>query len=510
MVNVAVREECLKKQRAQFRADNAGKVIAAGNDGSTPLQIEFGTMQSLAKHAAQCRKEFAAALSNPNIPIHDKCPGEVGFLIPGYGHRGCYLQEITPGSTAKTCAPEDYLNRVKAAVSNPFENNTDPDEKCQLYFSLTTKCEAGMTLSDGSRHKAPCQLLDYSRVKAKGVKGKKGCFSENSGACVASCPKVNLTCSDCGEGGKLDTMFGEGDDGIATVSSKMFSGCGAKCTAGYKQKMRAKACGGCDGAAASTTASTTAAPAKTVNKTTAGTGSSASSNMAVLEKQVAAACAGNKPANGTKPHRAAPARSCEKMKALLAEAKKAANAPRTSGKTTAAPGPVDKKAKVRATLKGKRDALKGVFDKFKAKGCGKGAVAKGSEAAGRGRRVAHGTANMTCAELNTAFDANKQEARAVYAKLKAARAACKNANANATRFARESHAGDDADIAALSCNEIDAEIANLKAQASAAGLTLEASTSGGVTTTAIGTTAGGGAVAAGISALVAVAFAQLA
>ena len=97
MVNAAAREECLKKQRAQFRADNAGKVIAGV--GGNPGQIEFGTMNSLAKHAAQCLKEFSTPNSNPKI---SKCPEEMGHLIPGYGYRGCYLQEITPGSTAKT------------------------------------------------------------------------------------------------------------------------------------------------------------------------------------------------------------------------------------------------------------------------------------------------------------------------------------------------------------------------------------------------------------------------
>ena len=156
-----------------------------------------------------------------------------------------------------------------------------------------------------------------------------------------------------------------------------------------------------------------------------------------------------------------------------------------------------------------------MFDKFKAKGCGKGAAAKGSEAAGRSRRAAHGAANMTCDELTTAFNANKLAAKAVYAKLKAARSTCKKVNA--TRFARESHAGDAADIAALSCTELEDEIKTLKTQAAAAGLSLEASTSDDGATTAMATTAPGGdesgaaAAAAGVvSAFVAVPFAQLA
>ena len=129
---------------------------------------------------------------------------------------------------------------------------------------------------------------------------------------------------------------------------------------------------------------------------------------------------------------------------------------------------------------------------------------------------------MTCAELTTAFEANKKEAKAVYATLKAARGTCKNGNATRTRFARESHSA----IAALSCTELEDEISTLKVQASAAGLSFEASTGGentggdgtgdGGGTTATATTAPGGdesgasAAAAGVSALVAVAFAQLA
>ena len=213
--------------------------------------------------------------------------------------------------------------------------------------------------------------------------------------------------------------------------------------------------------------------------------------------------------------------SCTELEDEITTLKTAASAvgqslEASTGKTTAAPGPMNKKAKARATLKGKRDALKGVFDKFKAKGCGKGAAAKGSEAAGRSRRAAHGAANMTCAELTTAFNANKLAAKAVYAKLKAARSTCKKVNA--TRFARASHAvDDDAAIAALSCTELEDEIKTLKTQASAAGLSLEASTSDDGATTAMATTAPGGdesgaaAAAAGVvSAFVAVAFAQLA
>lgn len=154
--------------------------------------------------------------------------------------------------------------------------------------------------------------------------------------------------------------------------------------------------------------------------------------------------------------------------------------------------------------------FRGTFNKFKAKGCGKGAAAKGGEAAGRSRRAAHGAANVTCAELKTAFEANKQEAKAVYAKLKAARRTC--AKVNATRFARESDAvEDDAVIAALSCAELEDEIMTLQTQASAAGLDLEASTGDGSTTAPSGEPAGAAAAAAGVvSALVAAAFAQLA
>ena len=192
------------------------------------------------------------------------------------------------------------------------------------------------------------------------------------------------------------------------------------------------------------------------------------------------------------------------------------NAPRADDKTTAAPSPGNKKEKARATLKAKRDALKGTFGKFTDKGCGKGAAAKGGKVAGRSRRAVDGAANVTCAELTTAFEANKQEARAVYAKLKAARSTC--TKVNATRFARESDAvDDDAVIAGLSCAELEDEIATLKTQASAAGLSLEASIGAdGSTTAAIATTIPGGesagtaAAAAGVvSALVAIAFAQL-
>ena len=179
-------------------------------------------------------------------------------------------------------------------------------------------------------------------------------------------------------------------------------------------------------------------------------------------------------------------------------------------KTTAAAGPRDTKEKARAALQGKRDALKGAFDNFQKK-CGKGAAAKGGEAAGRSRRVAHSAANMTCVELTAAFEDNKKEAKAVYAKLKAARATCKKVTA--TRFARGSHAAaaDDAVIAALSCKELEDEITTLKTQASAAGLSLEASTvDGGATTTAMADGGVAAAAAAGMSTLVAVAFALLA
>ena len=180
----------------------------------------------------------------------------------------------------------------------------------------------------------------------------------------------------------------------------------------------------------------------------------------------------------------------------------------------------EKKAKAKGTLKLKGAALKGAFDKFKAKGCaaaGKGKAmpaGKGkAPAPARSRRGNHtGAADMTCAQLTTAFEAKKGEARAMYAQLKQARDTCAKAgSSNTTRAARSAAAADAVDLAELSCAELEEEIASLKTQASAAGLTLEAL---GLTTvsgtTASGGESGAGAVAAGASALVAIAFAQLA
>jgi len=66
-----------------------------------------------------------------------------------------------------------------------------------------------------------------------------------------------------------------------------------------------------------------------------------------------------------------------------------------------------KKEKARATLKGKRDALNGAFDDFMKNKCG-------------------ATATMTCTQLKAALEANKKEAKAVFAKLKTARTKCKD------------------------------------------------------------------------------------
>ena len=176
------------------------------------------------------------------------------------------------------------------------------------------------------------------------------------------------------------------------------------------------------------------------------------------------------------------------------------------------PGIHPAKAKAKTALKGKGGETgklaKEAKELLKSKGCKDGGRARRANGTAPGVAVA----NMDCAQLKAEFKKQGDVAKAMYAKLKAAKSACGSAVAKpaANTTGRARRAADD--YVGFTCEEIEAEIKLLKTEAAAAGLVLE-TTGGGEAGTTVTTVPDSGAagVAAGVAgAFVAVAFAQLA
>jgi len=198
----------------------------------------------------------------------------------------------------------------------------------------------------------------------------------------------------------------------------------------------------------------------------------------------------------------------------------------TAATTQGAAGEAGKGEAAKKAMKGRAGAaIKAARASLAAMDCdGKGKKGAG---AGRVRRANHSATKagkagpaVTCADLRVLLKSKGDAARATLKKLKDALGKCKpaGAGANATvtvpaRTRRDNHVED---FTGFSCAELDAEITTLEAEASAAGLVLgdsaaEATTAAGATTAGgDGDDSGAGTVAAGVSAFVALAFAQLA